>query len=66
MSKTIIAVTVTIILLALAFVVTVLIMGSIHDLSFVEEIKSWFDSSEETVEPVINMGTEAIVNFLRI
>ena len=56
MSKTIIAVILTIILLALAFVVTVLIMGSVHDLSFVEE----------TVEPVINIGTEAIVNFLRI
>ena len=65
MSKTIIAVILTIILLALAFVVTVLIMGSVHDLSFVEEIKSWFDNSE-TVEPVINTGTEAIVNFLRI
>ena len=65
MSKTIITVLATIFFIALGFVVTVLIMGSIHDLSFVEEIESWFNNSE-TIESTIDIGTESIVNFLRM
>ncbi len=65
MSKTIITVLATIFFIVLGFVVTVLIMGSIHDLSFVEEIESWFNNSE-TIESTIDIGTESIVNFLRI
>lgn len=65
MSKTALGVIISLIIIALIFVATVLILGSVHGLSFTEEIKSWFDTVE-TVEPVIEDSTEAIVNLFKI
>lgn len=65
MSKTVIGVIISLIIIALIFVAIVLILGSVHGLSFTEEIKSWFDTAE-AVEPVIEGGTEAIVNLFKI
>ena len=65
MSKTALGVIISLIIIALIFVAIVLILGSVHGLSFTEEIKSWFDTVE-VVEPVIESGTEAIVNCIKI
>ena len=35
--------------LVVGFVLTVLVMGSINNRSFIDEIKSWGDSSQESV-----------------
>lgn len=37
-------------LIALAFCIVTLILASIHDVSFANEIKSWFDTAETTKE----------------
>lgn len=65
MSKTVVGIILSLIILALVFVVTVLILGSVHNLSFVEEIKSWFDTAENA-EPVVENTIQAISNVLKI
>lgn len=65
MSKTVIGVIVALIILALIFVAVVLILGSVHGLSFTDEIQSWF-STAETVEPVIEDSVEAVMNMLKV
>lgn len=52
--------------LVIAFVVTVLIMASIHGVSFVEEIQSWFKFAEELPEETVKQGTETFVNLLKM
>lgn len=64
MNKTIMGVIITLIILALIFVAVVLIMGSVHGLSFVEEIKSWFETAKEN-EPIIEGNIESIVNMFK-
>lgn len=45
--------------LAIVFVLTVLVMGSVNGRNFVDEIKSWGDSmQEEVVDPGDNTLTE--------
>ena len=65
MSKTAVGVILTLIILALIFVAVVLILGSVHGLSFVDEIKSWFDTAE-TTEPVLESVTKSMVNLFKI
>lgn len=54
----------TLIVIAVAFVITVLVMASVHDVSFVEEIRSWFDVAETV--PKVEEGVEAVANIFRI
>lgn len=62
--KIILGIIITLLVIAVAFVITVLVMASVHDVSFVEEIKSWFDVAETV--PKVEEGTEAIANILGI
>lgn len=55
---------ITLLVIAVAFVVTGLVMSSIHDVSFVEEIRSWFGAIETV--PKVEEGVEAVTNIFRI
>lgn len=48
------------ILLAITFSVTVLIMGSIRGNNFVDEIKSWFEKAPEVADQ-----TEALIHMIK-
>lgn len=65
MSKILLGVILSLCIIALAFIVTVLVLGSIDGLSFIDEIKSWFETTE-AVEPIIEGNVEAFVNMFKI
>lgn len=62
--KIILGIIITLLVIAVAFVITVLVMASVHDVSFVEEIRSWFDVAETV--PKVEEGVEAVANIFRI
>ena len=62
--KLLLGIIITLLFIAVAFIVTVLVMASVHGLSFVEEIQSWVGVSE-TVSKVEG-SVKAMTNVFRI
>lgn len=63
-AKQILLSVIILLVIAVAFVITVLVMASVHDVSFVEELRSWFDVAETV--PKVEEGVEAVANIFRI
>ena len=51
--------------LVLIFIITVLIMASVHGVNFVEEIQSWFKAVEEVPKEPVEEATKAFINLLK-
>ena len=62
--KIILGIIITLLVIAVAFVITVLVMASVHDVSFVEEIKSWFDVAESV--STVEESVKTVANVINI
>lgn len=55
---------ITLFAIAIAFILTTLVLASVHSVTFTEEIKSWFEV-KETVEPIAE-NAEAMLRIFRV
>ena len=62
--KVLLGVLISLFVIAVAFVITVLVMASVHDVSFVEEIKSWFDVAESV--STVEESVKTVANVINI